>query len=206
MLVCFLAVSVPAAFAGHASTGEPLFYPCNSCHPVTLGADGHPTRPLPNGFQGHQITLEVHDRLGPGKQACLVCHDDPSRDPGKLKLIDGSLIDITGDVSQVCYRCHEDKYKEWKAGTHGKRQPKCTSAGCHDPHSPSWIYAGPLLPFTGTGFQVRAVSERQPFRPLASAPLPAPVETPSWLLLATALGAVVSAGLVGTLILGRPKR
>ncbi len=203
-----LSLASPAApaFAGHASLGEPLFYPCTSCHPVTLGPDGKPAKPLPNGFTGHDIVLESHDKLGQGTQACLVCHDDPASDPGKLKLVDGSLVDITGDVSLVCYRCHEQKYKDFKAGTHGKHQPKCTSAGCHDPHTPAYVYASPLLPFEGTGFQVRAVSDRKAFVPLASAPVPPPVETPSWLVVAATVGATLSAGIAGTLIVGRPKR
>lgn len=205
-----LAVSLigpPApAFADHASLGEPLFYPCTSCHPLTVGLDGKPSKPLPNGFTGHQIVLDSHDKLGQGNAACLVCHDDPSRDPGKLKLVDGSLVDITGDVSQVCYRCHEQKYKDWQAGIHGKHQPKCTSAGCHDPHTPSYVYAAPVLPFVGTGFQVRAVSDRKAFTPLASAPVPPPVTTPTWLIVVTTLGMTLSAGIVGSLIVGRPKR
>jgi hypothetical protein len=198
--------AVPPAYAGHASLGEAVFYPCTSCHPVTLAPDGTPTKPLPNGFKGHQIVLESHDRLGKGAAACLVCHDDPARDPGKLKLIDGTLVDITGDVSGVCYRCHSAKYNEWKAGVHGKRQPKCTASGCHDPHTPSYVFASALPPFVGTGFQARAVSQRVAFTPLAGAPLPPPTLTPSWLVLAAGLGILVSAGLVGTLTLGRSKR
>jgi hypothetical protein len=165
-----------------------------------------PSGNLPNGFKGHQIVLESHDKLGQGSAACLACHDDPARDPGKLKLIDGSLVDITGDVSLVCYRCHEQKYKDFKAGTHGKHQASCVAAGCHDPHTPAYVYAAPVRPFVGTGFTVRAVSDRKPFTPLASAPVPPPVSTPSWLLIAATFGTVISAGLAGTLILGRPKR
>jgi hypothetical protein len=207
-LALALSLTAPAApaFAGAASLGQPLFYPCTSCHPVTLGADGRPTKPLPNGFTGHVIALESHDKLGQGNAACLVCHDDPSRDPGKLKLIDGSLVDITGDVSRVCYRCHEQKYKDWQAGTHGKHEAKCTAAGCHDPHTPAYVFASAVLPFSASGFQVRAVSDRKAFTPLASAPLPPPVKTPSWLLIATTIGMTVSAGLVGSMILRRPKR
>lgn len=206
MLAFSLATASPSAFAGQASLGEPLFYPCTSCHPVTLGPGGLPTKPLPNAMRGHSVVLESHDRLGRGSAACAVCHEDAAKDPGKLKLIDGNLVDITGDVSGVCYRCHERKYKDWQAGTHGKRAEKCTSSGCHDPHTPAYVYAPPLLPFVGTGFQARAVSDRKPFVPLASAPVDPPVETPSWFVLAAALGMTVSAGIVGTLTLGRPKR
>lgn len=201
-----LASTAGKALAGQAATGELLFYPCTSCHPVQLGADGKPTKKLPNDFRGHQIKLVGHDNLGRGDRACLQCHDDPAKDPGMLKVIDGDLIPITGDVSAVCYRCHANKYKDWKAGIHGKRQPKCTAAGCHNPHTPSWIYAEPLMPFQGTGFQVRAVSQRIPFTPLASPPVDPAVETPLWLVLAASLGAIVVAGIVGTLTLGRLKR
>lgn len=203
-VVATLALTAIPALAGQASSGELLFYPCTSCHPVA--ANGQPTKALPNGFKGHGIVLVAHDKLGKGAKACLVCHDDPTRDPGKLKLVDGSLVDVTGDVSSVCYRCHADKYKQWKAGEHGKRQPKCTSAGCHDPHSPSYIYAGPLLPFVGTGFQTRAVSERTPFPALATPPVAPAVETPGWFRLGTSLGTLLAAGLIGSLVVGRPKR
>lgn len=200
LVVCLLAALPAQVFAGQASTGELFFYPCTSCHPVQAGTS------LPNGFKRHQIKLVVHDKLGSGAKACLVCHDDPAKDPSKLKLVDGSLVDIKGDISKVCYRCHSDKYKEWEGGVHGKRAEKCTAAGCHDPHTPSWIYAEPTQPFVGTGFQARAVSEREPFKPFAGAPEPAGVLTPGWLKLATLLGGLTSFGLIGTMIVGRPKR
>ena len=138
-----------SAFAGQASSGQLFFYPCTSCHPVNMvpGAtpgSEQPSKPLPNGMQGHKIVLEAHDKLGTAtSDACLACHDDPSRNPGKLKLVDGTLLDITGDISLLCYRCHEAKYKEFRPGTHGKHQESCVAAGCHDPHTPNYIYAGP---------------------------------------------------------------
>ena len=71
---------------------------------------------------------------------------------------------------------------EWQPGIHGKNQPKCTSAGCHDPHTPSWIYIAALPPFQGTGIEVtRGRSEREPFKPFASPPVAPPVYTPLWL-------------------------
>lgn len=203
LIALFSAAGV--AHAGQAAIGEPVFYPCTGCHPV---AGGKAVKPLPIDFEGHRVKLEVHDKLGKGSAACLVCHDDPARDPGKLKLVDGTLVDITkpADVAKVCYRCHSEKYEEWTQGVHGKRAEKCSAAGCHDPHTPSWIYAEPLLPFVGTGFQTRAVSERAAFTPLASAPVPVPVHTPWWLSLAAGMGAVVSAGLIGFIVMGRRTR
>jgi hypothetical protein len=204
--LAFLFSASQLAFGGSASTGKLAFYPCTRCHPVILGDDGKPTRPLPNGFKKHEIKLEVHDALGQGDEACLACHDDPSRNPGMLILPDGSLVDIKGDVSRVCQRCHFEKYSDWQAGIHGKREPKCTAAGCHDPHTPSWIYVAPLPPFQGTGFEVRAVAERQAFKPFAGPPVAPPTETPTWLVVAALLGVVVAIGVVSYLILGRSKR
>lgn len=208
LLVAALAwAGVPArASAGQSSTGKQAFVPCTRCHPVTLGADGKPTKPLPNGFKKHEITLEVHDALGKGDQACLACHEPPTRDPGKLIAPDGTLVDVTGDVSQVCRRCHFEKYREWRTGVHGKKAPKCTAAGCHDPHTPSWIYVAALPPFQGTGMEVHAVGDRQPFKPFTAPPLPAPTATAVWLVIVTAIGAVVSASLLAYLLLGRSKR
>jgi hypothetical protein len=202
-----LIVSAAPALAGQASAGQLFFDPCTSCHPIAPGAiEGG--RKLPNGFKGHQIVLEGHDKLGPAEEACVVCHDDADKNPGMLKSIDGSLVDIKGDVSLVCFRCHSTKYAEWKAGTHGRGSPKCTSSGCHDPHTPGYIYAGPLMPFVGTGFQFRVLPDRKPFMPLMAPAPPGipPVETPWWFPIVVTLGVVVAGGLVGTLIVGRSKR
>jgi hypothetical protein len=207
LAMAVLLVSATPALAGQASAGELFFYPCTSCHPVASGAvEGG--RKFPIDFKGHEIVLLGHDKLGAGDAACLVCHEDAEKNPGMLKTIDGSLVDITGDVSLVCFRCHSAKYSEWKAGVHGRGEPKCTAAGCHDPHTPGWIYAGPLMPFVGTGFQFRVLPARQAFTPLMN-PAPRgipPVETPLWFAVLVTLGVVTAGGLVGKLILGRSKR
>ena len=194
------------AYAGQASTGKLAFEPCTKCHPVVLGADGKPTKPLPNGFEKHEIKLEVHDILGKGDAACLACHDDPAKNPGMMLAADGTQVYVTGEVSRVCQRCHFEKYRQWQVGIHGKNQEKCTSAGCHDPHTPSWIYIAALPPFQGTGVQVRAVGETEPFKPLASPPVAPPVYTPLWLAIMASLGALVSGGIIGYLVFGRRAR
>ncbi|MDY0087203.1 MAG: hypothetical protein RBS78_01405 [Coriobacteriia bacterium] len=161
---------------------------------------------LPNDFEGHRIVLEKHDVLGEGGDACLVCHDDPARDPGKLRVLGGGFADVGGDVSGLCATCHSGIYNEWSEGMHGRNEPTCTSAGCHDPHTPSWIHGDPLPPFVNTGFTVRAVSDRIPFTPLAAYPVKPPVKTPAWLRLVALVGAVVSAGLVVLTVRGRLAR
>jgi hypothetical protein len=194
------------AWAGQSATGELAFHPCTQCHPVTLGADGKPTKPLPIGLEQHQITLEVHDILGKDDAACLACHDDPAKNPGMLILADGSMVEITGDVSRVCQRCHFEKYREWEVGIHGNNQPKCSAAGCHDPHTPSWIYMAALPPFQGTGVEIRAVADREPFKPLPGPPVTPPVHTPAFLIVLAAFGVVAIAASVGYLVVGRSKR
>lgn len=207
--LALLALMLPAtyAFAGQASSGELAFYPCTSCHPVTLipGTET-PTRPLPNGMSKHKIVLESHDKLGAEGIACLECHDSPTKNPGRLKTVGGAFVDIKGDISMVCYRCHSAKYKEWKAGVHGRNQAKCTAAGCHDAHTPGWIYAGPLLPFLGSGFQFKVLPERAAFAPLAPPPAPAPVETPTWLMIAALVIFVAIIVLASRLVPGRRNR
>lgn len=206
VLGALLLAPAPQAQAGLSSTGKLAFYPCNRCHPVFLGPDGKPTKPLPIGLEKHEIELKVHDILGVGDKACLACHQPPTEDPGKLILPDGTFVPVNGDVSRVCQRCHFEKYQQWKIGIHGKNQPACSAAGCHNPHSPSWIYVPALPPFLGTGMEVHAVSEREGFKPLASPPVPPPVETPVWLAVLSGVGFAISAGIVGVLIKGRAKR
>lgn len=194
------------AFAGHSATGQLAFYPCTQCHPVTLDAEGKPTKPLPIGMAKHEVTLEVHDILGGGTAACVVCHDDPTANPGMLRLSDGSLVEITGDVSRVCQRCHFEKYREWTLGIHGKHEAKCSAAGCHDPHTPSWIYMKALPPFQGTGVEIKAVANREPFQPLAPPPLKPAVYTPIWLAVVAGVGMCVVLAILGYLVLGKVKR
>jgi len=204
------------AFAGTSAAGEPLFYPCTSCHPLVKGAS---TKDLPNGFKAHQITLEQHDVLGEGRAACTVCHAEADADPGKLKLVDGTLVDITSpDVSKVCYPCHASIYNEFVDGMHGtglagapgrleeSGRPKCTASGCHDPHTPGYITGKALLPFVGVGFQAHVLPEQEPYTPFAGLPSNAPHHDPEWLVLLAMVGVVAAGGIAGTLIRGRSSR
>jgi len=128
------------------------------------------------------------------------------QDPGLLRLADGTFVEITGDVSKVCFRCHSAIYREFVAGAHGAGRPKCSSAGCHDPHTPGYMYADALLPFVGSGFSMRVGSEMATFTPLAGPPAEPPIQNPQWLVNLTLLGLVVAGGLTGTLVRGRSRR
>lgn len=180
VLVLATALSPGTALAGRASSGQLLFYPCTRCHPI--GSKPASARPIK--LKKHQIRLETHNVLAKGTRACLVCHDSPVRNPGKLRLTDGGLVDITGNVSLLCYRCHENKYLEWKAGFHGK-PGGCAAAGCHNPHAPTWIAFQPLLPYLGTTIEGKVVGDRQPFRALPGPPvIPEPPDFLSMKILA----------------------
>jgi hypothetical protein len=202
----------PRALAGQSSSGTLLFYPCTKCHPVTVNAAGVPSHPIPIDFKGHGIKLESHDVLGTGSAACLVCHDDPSRNPGLLHAVDGTLVDVkTGDIALLCEKCHFEKYTEFRQGIHGKHFASCVVAGCHDPHTPGYIYIAALPPFLGTGFQVQPVGpDRVPFKPLMSPPLPPPTVNPTWYVVVTVIGLLVVlailTGLAAPAVIERLKR
>jgi hypothetical protein len=178
---------------------------------VSVDAAGTPSRPIPITFKGHGIELEGHDVLGKGDAACLVCHDATTRNPGMLRAVDGTLVDVkTGDISRLCQKCHFQKYDEFVAGIHGKSEESCVAAGCHDPHSPGYFNVPALPPFLGTGFQVRIFPERAAFTPLPGPPLPPVVFTPPWYgwvaLALYALAAVIAGGLIVTTVRGRQHR
>lgn len=204
LALSFSLASAAPAFAGKAATGEPLFYPCTTCHPV--GGEAGASRKLPNDFKGHNIVLDSHAVLGAAEQACFTCHDGPNRNPAMLRLVDGKLVDITGDIAGVCQKCHSAIYAEWQAGGHGRREAKCSSAGCHDPHTPGSIYADPLLPFQGIGFQFGVLPEKTTFMPMAAPATEPPSETPAWLAIMAAVGVVLAGGLTSRLVRGRSQR
>ena len=206
-LLVFLATGLAAvapAFAGQAAPGELHFYPCDDCHPVA--PDGTPTKPIPNDFDGHDIVLEGHDVLGPENEACAVCHREPYEDPTILNIVASGTVDITGDVALVCYQCHQEKYRAWQNGIHGKHQESCSAAGCHDPHTPGYIYAEPLPPFVGTGFQFKILPETEPFTPLPPPAAAPPTTTPTWFIVLAVLGVVAAGGETLWLVRGRRKR
>lgn len=212
-LVALVVLPVAPAIAGQASTGKLLFYPCTDCHPVTVDkVTGKPSHPIPIDFKGHGIVLEGHDVLGKDEAACLTCHDDSEHNPGLLRAVDGTRIDVkTGDIARLCQKCHFEKYNQFKQGTHGKHLASCVAAGCHDPHTPQYIYVGPLAPFLGTGFQIKAVGqEREPFRPIMPPPLPPATVTPLWYQIVAGVGLflvlVIVVGLVRPAVVERLKR
>jgi len=114
-------------------------FPCSACH---AGMKADSTR---RTLAYHtEIQLKGH---GETRMWCFGCHNAGDRD--KLKLAGGEKVDFM-ELHRLCGQCHENIYKHWRAGIHGKRTgywdgPKryflCTF--CHNPHSPRFK---PLAP------------------------------------------------------------
>ncbi len=109
-------------------------FPCMECHKDQKD----PTR-RELGFHDEQQSVFDHDAE---HRWCLDCHDLQNRDV--LRLASGATVPFT-ESYRLCGQCHGDKFRDWRAGVHGKRVgmwdgPKtyllCVS--CHNPHSPSF--------------------------------------------------------------------
>ncbi len=119
-------------------------FPCSSCH------DGKTVKPNPQ----RRILKDMHDDIvlkhGTEERWCLDCHNLLERD--RLHLINGEKIAFTASY-RLCGQCHGDKYRDWRAGIHGKRTGQWNGlkqyqlcVNCHNPHSPRFQPIAPLPP------------------------------------------------------------
>ncbi len=116
----------------------------------------------------HLKTLDGHDKLGTGNEACWVCHFSTTM--GVLHLADNTQLPLS-DSSQLCAQCHQERYNAWTEDTHGipvwggepaiPDTTKTTCTDCHEPHQPQIALLGITKP---------------PPLPIASPPSP-PVQT-----------------------------
>jgi hypothetical protein len=109
-------------------------FPCMECHRDQK--DGT-RREL--GFHEEQQAIFDHDAE---HRWCLDCHDLENRD--RLRLASGETIPFT-ESYRLCGQCHGDKYRDWRAGIHGRRvgswdgeKTYLLCASCHNPHSPGF--------------------------------------------------------------------
>jgi hypothetical protein len=109
-------------------------FPCMECHKDQKD----PTR-RELGFHDEQQAIFDHDAE---HRWCLDCHDLENRDV--LRLASGATVPFT-ESYRLCGQCHGDKYRDWRAGIHGKRVGHWDGAktyllcvSCHNPHSPSF--------------------------------------------------------------------
>jgi hypothetical protein len=108
-------------------------FPCSQCHDGTFDPQ---RREL--GAPHDEIKFE-HDA---DNRWCLDCHDAVNRD--QLKLASGAPVPFT-ESYRLCGQCHGDKYRDWRAGVHGKRtgnwdgqKTYLLCVHCHNPHSPAF--------------------------------------------------------------------
>lgn len=98
--------------------------------------------------------LEEHTRIklhhGDRERWCFDCHNPEDRD--YLRLASGTRVEFS-ESYKLCGQCHGDKYRDWRAGVHGKRTGSWSSeknyllcAHCHDPHAPAFKPLKPLPP------------------------------------------------------------
>jgi hypothetical protein len=120
---------------------DPATFPCSQCH-----TDKEPDRT--------RRELAFHDEIqgrfshDAEHRWCLDCHDAGNRDV--LHLSNGEPVPFT-ESYRLCGQCHGDKYRDWRAGVHGKRVGRwdgektyflCVS--CHDPHAPAFKAVKPM--------------------------------------------------------------
>ncbi|RMH02954.1 MAG: hypothetical protein D6702_07365 [Planctomycetota bacterium] len=128
--------SFPEPDLSHIGPPEMEMFPCSDCHdPETADPERRQLE------MAHEDIVLEHDEE---HRWCLDCHDLENRD--MLHLASGELIPFEKSY-RLCGQCHGDKYRDWKAGVHGRRtghwddpeqQQYLLCANCHSPHSPAF--------------------------------------------------------------------
>jgi hypothetical protein len=116
-------------------------FPCSSCH---AGMKVNRTRrPLSDMHADIVLTHDAEHRW------CLDCHDAENRD--MLHLASGERLSFD-ESYRLCGQCHGEKYRDWRAGVHGRRtgdwnghKAYLLCANCHNPHQPHFKPVEPKL-------------------------------------------------------------
>ena len=115
-------------------------FPCTNCHGPDMPANR--TRRQLSDMHG-DIELK-HDEE---HRWCLDCHDANNRD--RLHLASRELVPFE-ESYRLCGQCHGEKYRDWRAGVHGRRVGQWNGAKryllcvhCHSPHQPKFKAAAP---------------------------------------------------------------
>lgn len=110
---------------------SPGIYPCSACHGMI------PVNPTRRQLTFHTEIVLRHDEE---HRWCLDCHDATNRD--SLHLASGELVSFE-ESYRLCGQCHGEKYRDWRAGVHGRRSGNWNGhktyllcAHCHNPHQP----------------------------------------------------------------------
>ncbi|HEX5050727.1 MAG TPA: hypothetical protein VFZ65_03045 [Planctomycetota bacterium] len=118
-------------------------FPCTNCHDPEIPVN-RTRRPME---VAHTEIVLHHDEE---HRWCLDCHSAENRD--KLHLAGGELIDFT-ESYRLCGQCHGDKYRDWRAGVHGRRSGEWNGhktyllcVNCHYSHAPKFQPLKPMPP------------------------------------------------------------
>ena len=108
-------------------------FPCTGCH--TKDFPVNRTRRALTDM--HTDIVLKHDEE---HRWCLDCHDAENRD--QLHLASGEPVPFE-ESYRLCGQCHGEKYRDWRAGVHGRRVGQWNGAkryllcvNCHSPHQP----------------------------------------------------------------------
>jgi len=151
-----LSAQQPATPGARVEVPPPPFsdgiFPCSNCHNKTMPPNR--TRRVLRDFHT-DIDLK-HDAE---HRWCLDCHDAENRD--QLHLASGEPVQFE-ESYRMCGQCHGEKYRDWRAGVHGRRVgqwngPKqyLLCVHCHSPHQPHFK---PMAPVAGPRPPVRGKS------------------------------------------------
>ena len=121
---------------------DPDIFPCSACH------EDLETNPERRELEMMHEDIELqHDEE---HRWCLDCHDTENRD--RLRMANGELVSFE-ESYRLCGQCHGDKYRDWRAGVHGRRTGAWNGekryllcVHCHDSHAPRFDPMPPLPP------------------------------------------------------------
>jgi hypothetical protein len=118
-------------------------FPCSDCHDPELPVNLR-RRELK---MAHQEVVLHHDEQ---HRWCFDCHDAADRD--QLHLAGGEKIPFE-ESYRLCGQCHGDKYRDWRAGVHGRRTGRWDGekqyllcVHCHNSHAPQFQPLEPMAP------------------------------------------------------------
>src|SRR6266545_7642449 len=86
-------------------------FPCTQCHNKDMPAN-RTRRALSDMHTDIELKHDTEHRW------CLDCHDADSRD--QLHLASGEPVPFEQSY-RLCGQCHGEKYRDWRAGVHGRR-------------------------------------------------------------------------------------
>ena len=125
-------------------------FPCSNCHNKTMPPN-RTRRTLTDFHTDIDLKHDTEHRW------CLDCHDADNRD--QLHLASGEPVKFE-ESYKLCGQCHGEKYRDWRAGVHGRRVGQWNGqkqyllcVHCHSPHQPRFK---PMAPVAGPRPPVRS--------------------------------------------------